>query len=111
MATLSDRDFAFNTYCQLVGETRKRHAVAKSLVNGPIIDPQIIAEFCYLQLRKICELIALGCLIAHGDVKLVHTAKLLNEWNADRIISVLEKLHGNRAGLGNLHRTIGGVSA
>lgn len=39
----------------------------------------------------ICELIALGCLVAHGD--LYQTKKLKKEWAADKIIDEMEKLH------------------
>jgi hypothetical protein len=39
----------------------------------------------------ICELIAMGCLVAHGDLD--HATKLRREWAADRIMEELEKLH------------------
>ena len=49
-----------------------------------------IREFCFLELRMLCELIALGCLTAHGDLK---TSKLKQVYEADRIIRRLQKLH------------------
>ena len=49
-----------------------------------------IPELCFLQLRMLCELIALGCLTAHGDVV---TGKLKEEYKADKIIRLLEQLH------------------
>lgn len=52
-----------------------------------------VREFSYLQLRMICELIALGCLIAHGDIKGTQTSKVAKEYSAQRIIEELEKLH------------------
>jgi hypothetical protein len=39
----------------------------------------------------LCELIALGCLTAHGDIEA--TTKLRNEWSADKIIDRLDSLH------------------
>lgn len=54
------------------------------LPNGAII------EFCFLQLRMLCELIALGCLTAHGDLE---AGKLKKSHKADQIIRRLEVLH------------------
>ena len=55
------------------------------------LPPQIIRECCFLQLRLLCELIALGCLVAHGDIEA--TTRLRKEYAAGRIIEQLEKLH------------------
>lgn len=52
---------------------------------------QMAEEFCYLQLRMICEVIAIACLVMHGNLK--PKAKLLRTHKADWIISELEKLH------------------
>ncbi len=52
---------------------------------------QIIREFCFLQIRLICELLALACLVAHGDLE--RASRLRNEWSAERIMGELEKLH------------------
>jgi hypothetical protein len=52
-----------------------------------------VREFSFLQLRMICELIALGCLVAHGDIKGAQTGKVAKEYSAQRIIEELEKLH------------------
>jgi hypothetical protein len=43
----------------------------------------------------LCELIALGCLIAHGDIADTHTVTLQKEWSANKIIRKLETLHSN----------------
>jgi hypothetical protein len=47
------------------------------------------AEMCYLQLRLICELVALATLCAHFNVPPTQTNKFLKDWNAD---SLLDKL-------------------
>jgi hypothetical protein len=52
---------------------------------------QLTHEYCYLQLHMICELIALACLVAHGDIQ--ETTALKNDWSADRILDKLTKLH------------------
>jgi|SRR5882724_2304781 len=49
------------------------------------------SEFCYLQLRMLCELIAVGCLVVHGDVE--GTKGLCKVWAADKVMKRLEKLH------------------
>lgn len=54
--------------------------------------PAIVREHCYLQIRMICELIALGCLTAHGDIDAT-TKRLRKEWAADRIIEEMGRLH------------------
>jgi hypothetical protein len=43
----------------------------------------------------LCELIALGCLIAHEDIAATHTVTLQKAWSADKIIRRLENLHSN----------------
>jgi hypothetical protein len=48
-------------------------------------------EFCYLQLRMLCELIALGCLVVHGDIE--GTRGMQKTWAADEIMKRLEQLH------------------
>jgi hypothetical protein len=56
--------------------------------------PQMAAfEFCYLQLRKICEVFALACLAAHGDIPGVRTKLVQKTYNADQIIKQLTSLH------------------
>lgn len=49
------------------------------------------AEFAYLQLRYICELVALGSLAAHHDIGL--GARLLKEWNAGLVFAALEHIN------------------
>jgi len=53
------------------------------------------AEICFLQLRKICELIALGCLSAHGDLGKGVKSSILKEWNINKIMKALEDLGDN----------------
>lgn len=50
-------------------------------------------EFLYLQLRMICESIAMACLIAHNDIQETHSNKFYNNWNAEDILNQLNKIH------------------
>ncbi|HUZ65974.1 MAG TPA: hypothetical protein VMU82_19895, partial [Acetobacteraceae bacterium] len=56
-----------------------------------ILPAAIIREHCFLQIRMICELIALGCLVAHGDIE--KATRLKKVWETGKIIDELEKLH------------------
>jgi hypothetical protein len=60
-----------------------------------VLDP--ICEFGFLQLRMLCELIALGCLAAHGDLGM---GKLKKPYEADKIIRRLQRLHSEAYPLG-----------
>src|ERR1700730_10759516 len=57
------------------------------------LSPVIIREHCFLQIRIICELIALGVLVAHGDIEATKTSKLQKAWHAKEIMDALLKLH------------------
>jgi hypothetical protein len=83
---------ALDLYCALMEEAKHRLACIDGAIDGRTGLPyQAVVEFCFLQLRMLCELIALGCLIAHGDVN--PGAKLRKAYAADEIIGLLEKLH------------------
>lgn len=53
----------------------------------------ITRELCFLQLRMICELIALGCLIAHGDLPETKTKKLMSADYPGKIFPDLERIN------------------
>lgn len=55
--------------------------------------PPYAREYCYLQFRRICELIALGCLQLHGDLPDAQTSAAKKEWNAERIMKLLHRQH------------------
>lgn len=62
---------------------------------APVLPSQIVRETCYLQLRMVCELIALGCLVVHEDIPATKSPKIVKRWEADFIIKKLEELHPN----------------
>lgn len=66
-------------------------AIDLALAGDTRLPGPIVREFCYLQLRMICELIAFCCLIAHGDIE--KAKKLKKEYSAGAIMNALENLH------------------
>jgi len=95
-------------YANLMDEVRIRiHALRDVLLNKDAWTPRILQEFSYLQLRMLCEQIALGCLIAHADIKNKSTLK---DWNVPRIIKGIETLNPSFYPLGiRLMRTKDGI--
>lgn len=52
-----------------------------------------VAETFHLQVRLVCETLALACLVAHGDLKGARSNRLASAYRADFIMNALEKLH------------------
>ncbi len=78
-------------YADLMDEARLRiHAMRDAIAARDRWVPRLLQEFSYLQLRMLCEVIAVGCLVAHGDAKDANTMKL---WRAPHIIKRLEELN------------------
>jgi len=82
-----------NLYGSLMEEVKLRIDCIDRAVRGQTGFPgPIVREFCYGQLRLLCELISLGCLIAHGDIPATYSKRLGKEYSADAIMKELEKL-------------------
>lgn len=80
-----------NAYALVMREIKLRAEcmnIAMVVPNG--LPLQLIREYCFLQLRMVCELIALGCIIAHRDISA--TRKIRKEHSAERIMNHLERL-------------------
>jgi len=89
-----ERERALKLYSLLMKEVKIRVLGIEAALSGQIVvTGWMIREFCYLQLRMICELIALGCLVAHGDIKATQAGKLPKAYAADRIFTLLGKLY------------------
>jgi hypothetical protein len=87
---------ASQLYAHLLEEAKIRIASIEAAISGRMgLPTQLVREYSYLQLRMLCEVIALGCLTAHGEIKATQAAKLQKEYAADRIIKRLEDLHPN----------------
>jgi hypothetical protein len=85
---------AIDLYRILMFEARQRiDAINFILAGGTKLAEAIVSELCYLQLRMLCENIALGCLVAHGDIVESQIKNFEKEWSAERIIEKLEKLN------------------
>jgi hypothetical protein len=72
-------DPAIRTYCDLMEEIKHRYDALGAAAAGkfaPLMPDPCALEFCYLQLRLICELIALACLVAHRDIVLPKSKKI-----------------------------------
>jgi hypothetical protein len=83
---------AMRLYQGLMEEVKTRFAAIEHAVNNRTgLGPRFVYEFGYLQLRYLCELVALGCLVAHGDI--TETNKLRKEYSATRIMQSLSALH------------------
>lgn len=92
---ISDRqEKARAYYAAIMDEVRLRFDCVTSLMSGETkLTASFVRESAFLQYRMICELIALGCLTAHGDIPETQASKLHKEYAADKIMDQLEKLH------------------
>jgi hypothetical protein len=78
-------------YADLMDEARIRiHAIRDIINMRDLWAPRLLQEFVYLQLRALCETIALGCLVAHGDIK---NRSTLKKWDIPAIMKEMEKLN------------------
>ncbi len=88
-----DRETILDRYRALMEEIKWRSQIIGSAHTLPLPRLGAVAELSYLQLRMVCEVIALGCLLVHGDVPGSRTVRLRTTSKADFIIKALEKLH------------------
>jgi hypothetical protein len=82
---------AMDVYAKLMYKAKARLLAMDMALGGTGLPNAIICEFCFLQLRMLCEVIALECLTAHGDLQI--GKDLRKAWQADKIIHDLEELH------------------
>jgi hypothetical protein len=79
-------------YLLLMEEIKCRFDVINSAYrNVDGFPPGMVREICYLQFRLLCEIIALGCLIAHGDIS--ETRALHDTYEPGKIIKKMERLN------------------
>jgi hypothetical protein len=93
--TTDNKKGTIHLYASLMEEAKGRiEAIEQTLIQRQtVLADRLAREFCALQLRMLCELIALGCLVTHGDIPATHTSKLSRTTYADRIMAALDKLH------------------
>jgi hypothetical protein len=91
-----DKEPVLTLYSRLMDELKQRSMLLGQLSSGSLHFPIIPTfELCQLQTRLICEIFALACLTAHGDIPDVKSAIMKKEYNADKIIGRLDRLHPN----------------
>lgn len=80
-------------YANLMDEVKVRFDCINRAGMGLLGLPgPMVREICWLQVRMICELVALSCLVAHGDMKELKSHKVGKSWSADDIIDRLTEL-------------------
>jgi hypothetical protein len=81
-------------YADLMSELKVRLLwIDYTLSSETGLHGQVAEEFCFLQLRFAAELVAIGSLVAHGDIEVAQSAKLQKAYEADRILNALDEVH------------------
>lgn len=87
-------DAALERYLPLMHELAIRIDLVAHACDGKLnMTPPYAREYSYLQFRRICELIALGCLLLHGDLPVTQTQSTRKVWNAEKIMKILHMNH------------------
>lgn len=87
-------EMAIQKYLPLMHELAIRIDLVAQAFDGKLGLPAPYArEYAYLQFRRMCELIALGCLQLHGDLPDANKKSVKKEWNAERIMNLLLRSH------------------
>jgi len=85
---------AIQRYCSIIDEIKFRIKWIKKIIHVEISIAETIGrDTAFLELRMICELIAFGCLIAHGDIKATRSGKFTGKYQADFFVKALSNLH------------------
>jgi len=83
-----------NAYIALMSEIKVRIDAIDDITAEKLrIRSKIAEEYCYLQLRMICEIIAIGCLVIHGNISGAANKTLTQSFKADWIIKSLSRIH------------------
>jgi hypothetical protein len=86
----SEKD-GIKLYLMLMEEAKIRlDAINITYKNEPLLPPGLVRELCYLQLRFLCEIVALACLAAHGDV--TKSKALRSTYEPGKILKQIELL-------------------
>jgi hypothetical protein len=85
-----------NLYGSLMEEAKARISCINMAATGKTGLPSPLArEFCYLQIRFLCELISLACLVAHGDIVGLQSHKVGKTYSADDILKRMSNLRSH----------------
>jgi hypothetical protein len=81
-------------YADLMHEAKVRLSSIETVFKSKIgLRAIVVQDFGYIQLRMLCELIALACVVAHGDLVKTRAANLREEWKVGKIIKALDGIH------------------
>ncbi len=81
-------------YTDLMQEIKERlYAIEDVLSGRTTLSRPLAHEFCFLQLRMICECISYACVIAHAYIEELQATKFQKGWSADTLIKSLDGLH------------------
>ena len=81
-------------YTDLMREIKERLYTIEDVLSGrTALHGPLAHEFCFLQLRIICECISYACVIAHAYIKELQAPKFQKEWSADELMKQLGGLH------------------
>lgn len=96
MATISAEGLTpSELYANLMDEAKARIETIDFVLNRSGLPKIFAQEIGYLQLRMLCEIISLGCLVAHGDITGIDLKAFKQEYLADRIIKRMTELHAH----------------
>ena|SRR5215207_2390430 len=85
---------AMKTYAGIMEEVKIRLSSVQMAASGAFGVPSpLVKEYGFLQIRMTCELIALGCLVAHGDLTATQSRRFQTEYSAGKIMAQLSELH------------------
>jgi hypothetical protein len=89
---MASPQIALNNYLDLMEEIKVRIRIINfTALNVSGFPSLMVREICYLQFRLICEMIALGCLVARGSMQGVDA--LRETYQADKIIKQMGRAH------------------
>jgi hypothetical protein len=80
-------------YANLMEEVKVRFDCLNHAAAGRTgLPAPIVREFMYQQMRFLCELVALSCLVAHGDIASLQAHKIGRSYSADEMLERMAKL-------------------
>jgi hypothetical protein len=80
-------------YANLMEEVKVRFDCINHAAQGFTgLPAPVVRELLYQQIRFLCELIALSCLVAHGDIAALQSHKIGRSYSADEILDRMSKL-------------------
>lgn len=108
-ASVIDPKEASSYYLPMLYEMTLRIELIPKICEGSLgLPPAYAREYAYLQLRRICELVALGCLILNGSIPGLVAANK-KEWHAEKIFKILLGKHAHAFPRPLNTRTVDGV--